>query len=1567
MKTELLSPRPMVPAPAKGFPTSVRPWASALLFSGCVALAISAGALGQSGQPTDEITGVSGCLNEALDSTPDDCEELESLLTNGSLLIPSGLRYHTWSHDYVSHAGIAGCLPCGSGGGAGGTRLPELQFIRHTNPVSYSRPHLAFGEMMGLKTYDQSLRLERNKSHVTFDNFGAMNAKITTDFNPGLQAWTTIWRRDRGIAAIHLFDPAGLPITLKADRDRAHTAAVMRHDGTSSHFEIFWNGNGDGWGRLVALLDRHGNAIEIEYSEAHFDTTLNPIAAPAIYHRRSLIRDAYGREAHFTYQVIHGRHVVTRIDLPNGEHLSYAYGSTALGKPMVQGVTHPDGSQSSWSVVDNSATKLIEVTIHDSKADPGHRRKKIFLTKNQGFAPGGGTMTVVKNRTRRVQDGAGEFVYDTRFTSDLGERLVYAGGNSVIKMSFPNGNNGLGRVEHVTNGLWVGAFHGGDPATWTTETDLAQRTNNSANFPMSRQDNRGRTTSHTRDPLSLEILTGQHPDSSASTTTRNPFSQPLTTTDRLGRQTVNTYSPLGDLLACTVAVGSDDEATYVHLYNARGQTIESRDPLYDGNFPELHNIRYEYDADGFLIKEIQAADGAGGTRPETHYSYDAAGRLASVTDPVGRVTSFAYDAENRLVETAYPDTTTEIVEYGEGLEANLVVRRIDRNGIETTYSYDTADRTIETVAAANTGTPLVETCTYLVGTRLKETCVRDGSLTAYHYDHRNRLVGTTSEADANTQLTSATGYDELARRRSSTDPYGRSTYYLYDHNDRLTRTVTETVPGGLGAVPDIVPGSTQTSVPHSYQLTDLSGAQLETTGTHTTTFTCPRDTFLVDLPRDLSPNAPYTITDTIYDAAGQALIHVDPRGQKTWMEYDDRGRNTLTIAAVGSPDEIRTETAFDANSNLIEVRQPRYFSEGIGAIQLSTYTGRNLVESRTVAAGSPAEATESYTYRADGTLHTHTDFRGHVTTHHWELCCQRLRATIDRDGASTAINNSDANGNQTHRIVIGIDPTSLPDNNWRDPSDEHTVAEATTRYDGRDRPTHNTAWLSPLGEVNPKARDSLGTGEIPIANDPAAGLTTTFTYDDDLTDSVGIDATYPTQFATLAARGISFGPGATGSATAVTSPAAETTVQVRDALGRTVMAIDATGHPTTYHYDTLVAGAHLADGAPWANALPLAGGYLATTAIDPLGNATTSYSDGAGRTVAVEDAAGHVSAAAYDAAGNALITRAADGTGQDHTYDALGRRIASADLQEQLENTFRSWTYDAHGQALTATDASGAVASRTYDARGRTLTATDENGLTTTYTYDPNSNLLTLTDPDGKARSWTYDQRDLPTRKEYAGHTPGSSPGAAGHDAVDHTYDALGRPLIRTDQLGRDIAHTYDLAGRLIARTYHHPGGAIESQDTLAYDPASRLTSGHKGRYGVTTTFTYDPAGRPASEATTVWGKTYTLAAAYDPAGRPPHLTFPDGKVQQTTYDARSLPASLIYDVRRHHPRHPLPQPRRPRDRPHLRQRHRRDHLLRAPGPAPQRRRRHRPAPRLQPRHRPRPHLQLRRQRARAH
>ena len=129
------------------------------------------------------------------------------------------------------------------------------------------------------------------------------------------------------------------------------------------------------------------------------------------------------------------------------------------------------------------------------------------------------------------------------------------------------------------------------------------------------------------------------------------------------------------------------------------------DPLRDTNQPDMHRTDYEYDSRHLLINKTEGADAAGGARAVTLFAYDAAARLVSSTDPLGRATLYEYDSRDRLDENlSYADGSTERMSSGSGTgsDANLLVKQKDRNGNVTQYEYDSADRLIKTITAFST-------------------------------------------------------------------------------------------------------------------------------------------------------------------------------------------------------------------------------------------------------------------------------------------------------------------------------------------------------------------------------------------------------------------------------------------------------------------------------------------------------------------------------------------------------------------------------------------------------------------------------------------------------------------------------------------------------------------------------------------------------------------------------------------------------------------------------------------------------------------------------------------------
>ena len=855
-----------------------------------------------------------------------------------------------------------------------------------------------------------------------------------------------------------------------------------------------------------------------------------------------------------------------------------------------------------------------------------------------------------------------------------------------------------------------------------------------------------------------------------------------------------------------------------------------------------NTVEYIYNADNLLQRIIEPDDFGSGTHTRSSFTYDDAKRLHTSTDALGRTTAYKYDRRNRVIKTTYNDTSTEIKFYGIGSDANQLVKSKDRNGNTTKYQYDVQGRSVVTIKAYSvmnsdgsseninsTDIQSKEECSYLAGTSLKKSCRKDGDLTEYFYDYRNRLVETRRHADADSVLVSSKEYKKN-KLFKSTDAYDRDTFYAYrfQSDTALVRTVKETLPATLDMA---------------------SNEEVE------------------QVSRNYANNASWLVTDYVLDAQAQTIALVDPRGIRSETDYDSRGRKVLQINAVNSLAQI-SQTIYDANSNVIEVRKPRYFSESINDRDTISYTNRNLPDNKTVAAGSTIAATASYTYHNDRRLHTYTDFKGNTSQKDWHQCCGRLQSTTDEAGHKK-ISNNDFYGHVTHSGVVDRTATI---SDFHDLPNEGTIQEVTTQFDSRHRPIARTIWLQSLGTVDPN--------NVPIATDPAAGLTTRYLYYDELQGHPELSPL----LAELNADGINFNANNNGSATIIINPAGDVSLSVSDGLGRKI----ASGA-----YDKIDYEKGIYTLMTWSTVVhdTVVEGLLETKTISALNFENKAYSDGAGRRLKVIDAKGKMANFEYDANRNLVKSRDANNIGQDCQFDPLNRDTSCTDTTGRTT----SRTYDLNNNIISQIDAKQKSNSCLFDERNRKSSYTDRIEGTTDYLYDENSNLLSITDDLNKVTSYVYDSRNLKVKTTYADHLDSSSVGEANYGIREASFDALRRSFINTDQLGDTVTYLYDLASRVTAREYRLKNSdQLESTDTFTYDPASRPLTATKGRYNNTVSYTYDGIGRRKTETITMPGNTdspttaFTTSCTYDHDNRETNCRYPAGNNVVKTYTSRN-------------------------------------------------------------------------------
>jgi RHS repeat-associated protein len=269
-----------------------------------------------------------------------------------------------------------------------------------------------------------------------------------------------------------------------------------------------------------------------------------------------------------------------------------------------------------------------------------------------------------------------------------------------------------------------------------------------------------------------------------------------------------------------------------------------------------------------------------------------------------------------------------------------------------------------------------------------------------------------------------------------------------------------------------------------------------------------------------------------------------------------------------------------------------------------------------------------------------------------------------------------------------------------------------------------------------------------------------------------------------------------------------------------------------------------------------------TTTTDEATNSWTSTSDALGRMTGVTEPGEQQTSYSYDPLNNLLNINQRGVSGdtprtRSFNYDSLSRLLTSTN-PETGTVCYGLWSssncvsgYDADGNLLYRTDASGWVVSYTYDALNRMLTKYSgvENTTNYSFTYDQGSN--------GIGR--LYQEENAFTSGQLL-------------SATQFQYDPMGRVTsTNLDQYGASqwqpgLQVQYDLAGNVIQLTY--ADGRVVSQ---SWDGAGHLSSVNAGPLG--------GGGAP-----------YLSGAQYFPSGALQSATYGNGVSQAAMLNSRLQP-----------------------------------------------------------------------------
>jgi RHS repeat-associated protein len=229
--------------------------------------------------------------------------------------------------------------------------------------------------------------------------------------------------------------------------------------------------------------------------------------------------------------------------------------------------------------------------------------------------------------------------------------------------------------------------------------------------------------------------------------------------------------------------------------------------------------------------------------------------------------------------------------------------------------------------------------------------------------------------------------------------------------------------------------------------------------------------------------------------------------------------------------------------------------------------------------------------------------------------------------------------------------------------------------------------------------------------------------------------------------------------------------------------------------------------------------------------------NGSGKLTQEKDLNGYVTALAYNGSGQ--ITTVTDPAGRKLTFAYTGNHISSV------------------------TDPLGRVVKYAYDEAGDLTDVTDANGGNTHFTYDSEHRMLTMRFPD---------------------QAPGV-PGSTGA-VVSNKYDAQGRVIEQTDQLGRTTKFAYSgepLGAVGGTTTITDPKGNVTVQN-YQYGELLSETKGYGTPQAATWTFGYDPATLGMTSVTDPDGHTTT--STFDSEGNTLTTTDALGRTTSNTYDS---------------------------------------------------------------------------------
>lgn len=422
----------------------------------------------------------------------------------------------------------------------------------------------------------------------------------------------------------------------------------------------------------------------------------------------------------------------------------------------------------------------------------------------------------------------------------------------------------------------------------------------------------------------------------------------------------------------------------VMTYNVIGQVVTHKQPAHAAGTVTI----FQYDQAHRLKKTTFPATVDHGASSIMN-TYDRNGNLLTVTDQLGKVTTYEYDALDRRTKVTRHDGTFSRTEYDPN---GNVTDTYDFNNNRTHFVYDALHRVIveQRFEAVNSRHQFFE---YEYDANGNRTAVEEihpvtnavQSRTTFQYDQLNRLTQTNYPATVDHGPASVVNtYDDNGNLLTVTDQRGNVSRNCYT-NRNLLKSAKRT-----GGEVDLACSDPAYRTDYAY---DLNGNRVTMTvfredsavwQPKTTTYEYDATNRLV---RTIDPLLRETVTN--YDDNGNVTLVTDPANMQTKTEYDALNRQKRVITDFGRKN-LTTTNRYDAVGNVVVVSDPN------GVSTSSQYDSLHRLV-RIIQIGNIT----TFSYDANGNRTAVIDGNSHSTIYQYDGLNRVIRET-DPIGKYTA-------------------------------------------------------------------------------------------------------------------------------------------------------------------------------------------------------------------------------------------------------------------------------------------------------------------------------------------------------------------------------------------------------------------------------------------------------------------------------------------------------------------------------------------------------------------------------------